>query len=222
MVLLSMPAPTPPAKVPAAARVFAREKFGLKHRYTMALHIHQEHPHVHLLVKAEGLDGRRLHIDKAMLREWREDFAGMMRDQGIAANAAPRAVRGRSKGAERGARYRTRRRGTSTALGERFRSIKRELVDTKMIRDPMRAKLAETRRAVVAGWMGVAEILERQDQRLLADQVRQFVRDMPPVMTDREQLAARMIQLVKEQRRARTREDDRVKERGTSLTYGGR
>ena len=93
----SMPAPTPPDKVLAAARVFAREKFGVKHRYAMALHTHQQHPHVHLVVKAEGIEGRRLHIDKAMLREWREDFARMMRDQGIAANATSRVVRGQGK-----------------------------------------------------------------------------------------------------------------------------
>jgi hypothetical protein len=85
----------------AAARTFARERFGLKYRYAMALHTHQEHPHVHIVVKAEGLDASRLHTDKAMLREWRQDFARMMRDQGIAANATPRVVRGRSKGAER-------------------------------------------------------------------------------------------------------------------------
>jgi hypothetical protein len=35
-----------------------------------------------MVVKAEGADGRRLHIDKEMLREWREDFARMMREQG--------------------------------------------------------------------------------------------------------------------------------------------
>ena len=44
-IVLSMPAPTPPEKVLAAARTFARERFGLKYRYAMALHTHQEHPH---------------------------------------------------------------------------------------------------------------------------------------------------------------------------------
>jgi hypothetical protein len=38
-IVLSMPAPTPPGKVLAAARTFAREKFGLNHRYVMALHL---------------------------------------------------------------------------------------------------------------------------------------------------------------------------------------
>jgi len=51
-IVLSMPAPTPADKVLAAARIFAREKFGLEHRYAMALHTQQQHPHVHLVVKA--------------------------------------------------------------------------------------------------------------------------------------------------------------------------
>jgi hypothetical protein len=38
-IVLSMPAPTAPDKVLAAARTFAREKFALKHRYVMALHL---------------------------------------------------------------------------------------------------------------------------------------------------------------------------------------
>ncbi len=88
-IVFSMPSPTPPEKVLAAARKFAREKFALQHRYAMVLHTDQQHPHVHMVVRAEGEHGRRLHIDKAMLREWREDFARLMREQGIAANATP-------------------------------------------------------------------------------------------------------------------------------------
>src|SRR5579871_1063419 len=106
-ITLSMPAPTPPKAVLAAAKAFAREKFGAKHRYAMALHTHQRHPHVHLVVKAEGHDGRRLHVDKAMLRGWRQDFARMMREQGIAANATPRSARGQTKRGAKDAFYRT-------------------------------------------------------------------------------------------------------------------
>jgi hypothetical protein len=36
-IVLSMPSPTPPEKVLAAARAFAREKFAGQHRYAMAL-----------------------------------------------------------------------------------------------------------------------------------------------------------------------------------------
>ena len=53
-IVLSMPAPTPPEKVLAAARAFAREKFGVRHRYAMVLHTDQAHPHVHLVVKARA------------------------------------------------------------------------------------------------------------------------------------------------------------------------
>ena len=37
-IVLSMPSPTPPEKVLAAARMFAREKFAAQHRYAMVLH----------------------------------------------------------------------------------------------------------------------------------------------------------------------------------------
>jgi hypothetical protein len=217
-IVLSMPAPTPPDKVLAAAKTFAREKFGLKYRYAMALHTHQRHPHVHLVVKAESLDAPRLHIDKAMLREWRQDFARMMRDQGIAANATPRVVRGHSKGAERDCHYRTRRRGTSYALRAKIERTATELAKSSPFRDPARAKLIETRRVVTAGWLRAAALLDQQGESTLAGEVRQFAKCLPPVLTDREQIAIELIRNVKAQRSARAREDDAVRERVAERT----
>ena len=217
-IVLSMPAPTPPDRVLAAAKNFAREKFGVKYRYAVALHTHQKHPHVHLVVKAEGLDVPRLHIDKAMLREWRRDFARMMRDQGIAANATPRAVRGHSKGAERDGHYRTRRRGTSYALRESAHSVARELSTSGAIRDPAHAKLAKTRKQVVAGWLGVAALLDRQGEAGLAGEVRQFVMRLPPVLTDREQIASDLVGHVIARRSVRTRGGTLVRERELERT----
>ena len=202
-IVLSMPAPTPLEKVLAAARTFARENFGLKYRYAMALHTHQQHPHVHLVVKAEGLDVPRLHIDKAMLREWRQDFARMMRDQGIAANATPRAVRGHSKGSERDCRYRTRRRGTSYALRERVENIVRDLSTAGAVRNLAHSKQAQTPQLVVAGWLGAATLLDQQGETALAGEVRQFLKSFPPVLTDRERIASELIHSVQAQRSAR-------------------
>jgi hypothetical protein len=72
---------SPPEKVLAAAKNFAREKFA-RHQYVMALHTHQRNPHVHLVVKAEReMERGRLHIDKAMLRE-RERGADTIRVKG--------------------------------------------------------------------------------------------------------------------------------------------
>jgi type IV secretory pathway VirD2 relaxase len=60
--MFSMPAGTPPQKVLTAVKNFAREEFGLKHRYAMVLHTDEPHPHVHLVVKAMSADGKRLNI----------------------------------------------------------------------------------------------------------------------------------------------------------------
>jgi hypothetical protein len=50
------------------------------------------------------------------LRKWREDFARLMREQGIAANATPRALSGKNKGKTKDAIYLTQWRGASDAV----------------------------------------------------------------------------------------------------------
>jgi len=162
-IVLSMPSPTPPERVLAAAKVFAREKFGAKHRYAMVLHTHQHHPHVHLVVKAEREDGKgRLHINKAMLREWRQDFAQEMRRQGIAAK------RGQTQRAAKDVFYRTQAWGQSYALREKLDDIVHGLSETSPVPDPARAKLLETRKAIIQGWNAVADELEAQVKLCLA------------------------------------------------------
>jgi hypothetical protein len=208
-IVLSMPRPTPPDKVLKAAKAFAREKFALQYRYAMALHTDQEHPHVHLVVKAEGQDGRRLHIDKAMLRDWREQFAQLMRDQGIAANATPRAVRGRTKVFTKDRVYRTPP-TRSRALRERLRDVAIELNGTGTIRDPARPRLVATRRSIVDGWMGVAAQLDAQGEVILAGDVRYFASNLAKVLTDREKLA---MQLLRHQAWPRTKNEPRVQQR---------
>jgi hypothetical protein len=213
-IALSMPAPTRAEAVLAAAKAFAREKFGAQHSYAMTLHTHQQHPHVHLVVKAEGIDGRRLHIDKAMLREWRQDFARLMREQGIAANATPRSVRGQTRRGAKDVFYRTRRAGDSYALREKLDGIVRELRETRTISDPARAQLLETRRAVIAGWNAVAGKLEAQGEIVLGGDVRYFAKNLPRVLTDRERLAVQLIQFAEAKNAAQgTRKDDRVRDR---------
>ena len=93
-LMFSMPAGTPPDKVLAAVKNFAREEFGLKHRYAMVLHTDEPHPHVHMVVKAISEQGVRLNIRKATLREWRK---------GIRSTLA-RAGRGRQRHRPRRAR----------------------------------------------------------------------------------------------------------------------
>lgn len=208
-IVLSMPAPTPAAKVLAAAKTFARENFGAKHRYSLALHTHQEHPHVHLVVKAEREDGTgRLHVDKALLRAWREDFAQRMRDQGIAANATSRAARGQTKKALRDRHYRAKARANSYAMRDRVTSIAKELSATHTIRDPAHTRLLEGRKAVIAGWMSIAAKLDAQGEIILAGDVRWFAKNLPPALTDRERLAMDFLRHVN--RRTKERPAERL------------
>jgi hypothetical protein len=96
-ILFSMPAGTPPHQLLAAVHDFVRQEFADRHRYALALHTDKPHPHVHVVVKAKTEDGVYLNIRKPMLRKWRQEFARLLRTQGVAAKATPRAMRGRAE-----------------------------------------------------------------------------------------------------------------------------
>lgn len=93
-LVFSMPAGTSPKKVLGAVQNLCREEFALKHRYVMALHTDEPHPHVHVILKATNEKGERLNIKKAHLKEWRVKFAAHLRELGVSANATPRLFRG--------------------------------------------------------------------------------------------------------------------------------
>jgi len=186
-VVLSMPKGTNPDKLLKAARAFARERFAVRHRYALVLHTDQEHPHVHLVVKAMGEDGVRLNIKKATLREWREAFASALRAQGIAANATPARVRGGLLGHQRDGLYRTAQRGTSSYRDKQSRELSRAdrpaLERIKVARE--RIDLTEAR--VRSHWRETATALRAQGHGELARQVDQFAESMPRPRTRQEQ-----------------------------------
>jgi Relaxase/Mobilisation nuclease domain len=148
-IVFSMPAGTPPTKLLAATQKFAREKFALQHRYAMVLHTDQGHPHVHLVVKAQSEDGKRLTIHKATLREWREDFAGYLRELGVAANATPAALRGKPKDRKKDGIYRALKRGKSTFMRRKVERVAEELRRGQLASEPGKATLLATRSRIV-------------------------------------------------------------------------
>lgn len=193
-MVFSMPAGTPPEKVLAAVKAFAREEFGAKHRYAMILHTDEPHPHVHLVVRAMGLDGQRLNIRKATLREWRGQFARHLRELGVPANATDRAIRGVTKPRKLDGIFRANRRADSRHWHERATLVARQLIrDADVTPESGKTHLLETRRDVVRGWSAVADDLARQGETQLASTVREFVRHMPPALTEREWLRDRML-----------------------------
>jgi len=199
-LIFSMPPGTPPSGVLAAVRNFAREEFALKHRYAFALHTDEPHPHVHVVVKAMGEHGQRLNIRKATLREWRTEFARHLRDQGIAANATPRYVRGETKPQKSDGIYRATLRGQSSHMRERVETVARELATGGLRTEKGKAKMLDTRREVQRAWQDVSNILVREGQSDLSVEVRKLAERMRPPMTEREWLAAGLVERAREPR----------------------
>src|ERR1700733_5067820 len=192
-LMFSMPPGTPPDKVLGAVRNFAREEFWGQHRYAFVLHTDEAHPHVHLVLKAISEQGVRLNIKKATLRHWRSEFARNLQLLGVEANATERAVRGQSRTYKTDGIYRATLRGDSTHISNRVEAVVRELFKGDRKFDPRKATLLNTRKEVERGGRAMSEILDRLGRPALAHQVRQFTNRMPPPITEREQIAAQVL-----------------------------
>lgn len=184
-IVLSMPARTEPDRLLAASRAFAREEFALQHRYALVMHTDQDHPHVHLVVSAHRLDGRRLNIGKADLRRWREQFARQLRREGVKANATPAQLRGKLSGHRRDPVYRNGQRDESR-LGKQPRQ-RQERPGTPqpggsdaLMRSPSTERILATATAVQQDWRETVTALYRQAEDGLASEVEQFRRSLWP------------------------------------------
>lgn len=195
-LMFSMPPGTPPANVLAAVRNFAREEFWGQHRYALVLHTDEEHPHVHLVLKAVSEQGVRLNIRKATLRHWRSEFARNLRLLGVSANATERAVRGEGRINNIDGVYRADQRGASTHIRNRMELIAAELAKGNLRPEPGKRVLLQTRKEVERGWHALSEVLNREGQRELGAGVRQFVEAMPLPRTDKEQIARALLHRV--------------------------
>jgi len=220
-IVLSMPGQTPPHAVLAAAKRFARENFALQYRYAMVLHTDQAHPHVHLVVKAEHEfePRKRLHIRKATLRLWREQFAACLREEGVAANATPRPQRGRLEPAKKDPiHHRLRATAAFRKLSEPDKAARRPPVASSFMRRKVEAigkelqqgrwkeetgkrRMASIREKVVDDWAATAASLRRQGREALSQEVERFVQRMPAVQTEKERIARGLVEILAKGRR---------------------
>ncbi|HXZ60517.1 MAG TPA: relaxase/mobilization nuclease domain-containing protein [Steroidobacteraceae bacterium] len=181
-IVLSMPVGTPPQKLLAASREFAREEFALQHRYAMVLHTDQDHPHVHLVVSAHKREGGRLNIRKADLRRWREQFARQLRAHGVEANATPAQVRGRLSDHKRDGAYWAAQRGVLRP--EKAVSHRRKPGSASL------GRITDTAERVRGDWLATVRTLQAQGQRELAWEVEQFRQGLRIPITRQEREAA--------------------------------
>jgi hypothetical protein len=185
-IVFSMPPGTPPKKVLTAVRKFAAHEFASRHRYAMVLHTDDAHPHVHVVVKAMSEQGLRLNIRKATLRDWRRQFATYLHEQGVAANATERAVRGETKTRKSDGHFRAMQRGASMLERERLLELEAEVSRGTLQSEPGKAVLMRTRDRVVAGWLAVSERLRAEGDSRLAGRIQSFVAHMAPVRSEKE------------------------------------
>jgi hypothetical protein len=198
-LIFSMPKGTPADKLEAAVRAFAVDRFALQHRYAMALHTHQGNPHVHVVVKALSERGVRLNIRKATLRDWRKQFANHLREQGLAANATERAVRGESRVPKTASVFRSDERDSSTYVQAKLSSyVHRDRNQA----EPGKATLVATRRQVEQGWYAVHDVLEREGHSEVARDIRLFLAQMHPPRTEHEQITLDVLAKQEAKRKA--------------------
>jgi hypothetical protein len=200
-LIFSMPKGTLSDKLAAAVRAFALNQFAFKHRYAMALHTHQGNPHVHLVVRAISEQGVRLDIRKATLRDWRQQFAAHLREQGIAANATERAVRGEPRIPRTDGVFRSDKRHSSTYVQAKLNAY---VYRDRNQPEPGEATLIATRRAVEQGWYVVHDVLERDGHSEVARDIRRFLAQMLSPRTERQQITLDV--LAKQEAKHRVRE----------------
>jgi hypothetical protein len=181
-----MPSKTPPARLLAASRDFAREEFALKHRYAMVLHTDQAHPHVHLVVSAHDSEDHRLNINKAHLRRWREQFARHLRNHGVEANATPAQLRGRLSNHQKDGIYRAAQRGESRVEWERERRAIAAAEGATAHQVPGLGRIVQTAEAVRHDWLMTSAELERQGFGGLAADVERFRQSLRVPLTRQE------------------------------------
>lgn len=210
-IVLSMPASTDPEAVISAARELAREEFQANYEYVMVLHTPETdpseqpspNPHVHLVVKSLGHDGRRLNPRKADLQRWRDLFAERLREQGIEAESTPRFARGVVKKAARQPLHHAQQRQPRT---QRLESTVREAAaeaagQVPVPERPWEAAIRRKQALARGTWLDAAQSLETSPEasdRALALQIRAFVAAMPAVKTQREEVSEQLRGLLAE------------------------
>jgi hypothetical protein len=156
------------------------------------------------VLKANSEQGERLNIKKATLRHWRSEFARNLRLLGVEANATERAVRGQGVKAKKDGIYRASLRGDSTYVRAQAEAVAAELGNAKSHVEPGKHTLVETRQLIESGWRSLVDNLANVGHQALARDVQLFVGRMPPPQTEKELIAAKLV----ERTRVRAREQD--------------
>ena len=203
-IMLSMPPKTNGDAVERAASAWAANILGDRYDYIVTRHDDQDHPHVHVTVRAVGMDGRRLRVNRDDLQHWREHFAARLRERGIAAEATPRHARGQRRRGDRQEIRALKERGILPRVEiDAMREVLRETrSERKPEIRPWEARIARRRANVLAAYAAHAAELDggTDADRQLARDIRRFVDDMPVARTRRQDLQAELEAVLAQRR----------------------
>ena len=196
-IILSMPPGAPRDRVQDAARTWARETFADRHDWLMVRHDDRDHPHVHVSVRAVGINGKRLSPGPADLQAWRERFARELRRLGVAAEATPRKARGKVRRAERLEVHHVTKRGIASTV--KASSQREALRSADNQTSPPQSQawnrdiLTRQNSIRTAYLRHAADLAEGDvDDRRLATDIRRFVENMPVPLTRRQVLTVEL------------------------------
>lgn len=213
----SMPPGTPAKPVFEAASRFARRAFAGTD-FLIAKHEDEPHPHVHLSVRAQRDDGSQLVFRPLDFNRLREAFASALRDQGLEAEAAPRALRGV---AVKSLRRRTQLmqrdflagradepRHVAIRIDEAFAEARSEIHAER----PWEARIKAVQQRVRDNYLRIADGFDQmrdEESRRLAVALRRFVLEMDRPLTRRERLVedARAFEASRSLSRGRERDE---------------
>lgn len=212
-IVMSMPAGTNAAKLHQAVQEFARDQFYGDRQYLMVLHEPDtdpsrkkaEHPHVHLVVKAEGYDGNRLYIRKATLETWRAAFAERLREHGIEANATPRDIRGKTRKSKKTALVAIDADKRKSFVRDSKLEQARRDADLGIPEHPWDTSIQRRRTEVIETYQAAAGIVRKDGDENLARQLEAFAQQLPPIQTERQQIAKFLRENVAMQRAERNK-----------------
>ena len=220
-IVFSMPGNTNASAVKDAVRALARQEFGGRHDYVMALHTDTKHPHVHLTLRTVGHDGIKLNLRKADLQHLRDTFAAKLRQRGIEAESTPRSARGVTRRGERTPVYKIRQRGEVVAVDRaKRREVERDVADhgDQLPDRPWDGAIVTRRIRVMNTYSAAAALLAASpdpDDRELARATERFAADLTDVMTERAALAREVTvdQAAMRSRPSPARTDDSARSR---------
>ena len=201
-MVLSMPGgTTDAATIHDAVQAFARVEFEGQFSYMVALHTDTAHPHVHLTVATQGVDGTRFNPRKADLHHWRESFAHELRERGIAAEATPRRARGHVQKRVRSPALHLEARAAGQGrdldlnrlIEERAQAFARSQNPERRVEDVMALGRQKKIRGAYADAAAALAATGKEEDRALAEDIAGFVADMPAAVSRRLERARQIM-----------------------------